>query len=475
MKNDSKLFYITWGIGTVGLLFLAFFADGTGGGGDSVLHYLFAKYAFKHPENFFNHWAKPLFTALSSPFAQLGFVGIKLFNVICSSLSVWFSYKLLNNWKENNAWLVASVLLSITLFITVTLSGLTEPLSALILISSVYYVSNQKTNLGLTIVSFMPFVRSEGLVILGVFLIYLLIKRNYKKLPLLAVGHIVYGIIGYPYYHDLLWIFTKIPYANQTATYGSGAWNHFLLQLNFQVGPIVYSLFWMGSIALGLKLIFKYDTWKNQSGAVEKLWLVYGCFFAFLAAHSTFWALGIFNSMGLTRVFVSVMPLMAIIALDGLNALVTNDYLNKKISTITLTVLVTAILITPFTLDKYKYQLKEDFLLSDDQLVLKQEVRPFMESHFKNYRVIFTDANVPFILDIDPFNSSQTGWYYDIQTPTKLKESEVLLADKWFSRVEWGHPIENILNDSTLELNKAFPKTNSNFYVFTKKITAVEK
>lgn len=475
MKNDNKLFFITWGIGSVGLLLLVFFTNGTGGGGDSVLHYLFAKYAFIHPENYLNHWAKPLFTALSSPFAQLGFAGIKLFNVICSSLSVWFSYKLLNNWKEHNAWTVVPILLSITLYITVTLSGLTEPLSALILISSVYYVSNQKTNLGLTIVSFMPFVRSEGLVILGVFLIYLLIKKQFKQIPFLAIGHIIYGLIGYPYYHDFLWIFTKIPYANQTATYGSGSWNHFLLQLNFQTGPVIYSLFWIGSIALGLKLILKYDSWKKRNGAVEKLWLVYGCFFAFLGAHSTFWALGIFNSMGLTRVFVSVMPLMAIIAVDGLNSIAANKYLNPKLASIIFSVVIAAVIITPFTLDKYRYQPQKDFLLSDEQLVLKQEVKPLMESRFKNYRVIFTDPNVPFIIGIDPFNPSQSGWYYDIQTPSNLKESEVLLADEWFSKVEWNRPIESILNDSTVELISTFPNTNNNFYVFIKKNTALSK
>ena len=42
-------------------LFIAFSYEGTGDSGDSISHFLYAQYAFKHSENFFYQWAKPLF------------------------------------------------------------------------------------------------------------------------------------------------------------------------------------------------------------------------------------------------------------------------------------------------------------------------------------------------------------------------------------------------------------------------------
>ena len=49
--------------------------NGTGDTGDSITHYFYAQYAPLHLELFFNHWAKPLYVLLASPFAQFGFIG----------------------------------------------------------------------------------------------------------------------------------------------------------------------------------------------------------------------------------------------------------------------------------------------------------------------------------------------------------------------------------------------------------------
>src|ERR1035437_8661441 len=77
----------------VALMLIAVNTNGTCDSGDSLSHFLFSKYAFIHPENFLNHWAKPLFVLLSAPFAQFGFVGIKLFNCCIASFTVWLTYK----------------------------------------------------------------------------------------------------------------------------------------------------------------------------------------------------------------------------------------------------------------------------------------------------------------------------------------------------------------------------------------------
>lgn len=467
MQNDNKLFYFFWILYTIALIIVAICADGTGGGGDSVLHFLYAKYAFVHPELFLNHWAKPLFTILSSPFTLVGFTGIKLFNVICSSGAVWFGYQIMEKWEIAYRWTIAPIIFSSSLFIAVTLSGLTEPLSALILTSAIYFISNQQIKTGLIIISFMPFVRSEGLIILGVFLIYTYVKRYYKFIPILLTGHIVFAIIGYSYYRDILWIFTKIPYTNQIASYGKGSWEHFIIQLNFQTNPIIYALFWIGSIGLLINLIISSPKNTNKPGLTERFWLVYGSFYAFLIAHATFWALGIFNSMGLVRVFVSVMPLMVVICIDGLNII--NLFHFKKYNHVIVYLVVIAIIIIPFTEGKYKHNIPNDFLMSKEQIIIKDSIKPYLENSWKNKTIVFTDPNVPFMLNLDPFDSSQCLWHYQIRKPLNLPDERILLADVWFSKTEWGYPIDSILKDSGMILHSKFPKTESIYYVFSKK------
>ena len=67
-------------------IILAFFSEGSYGGADDITHYRFSRYAFKYPEFLLNHWAKPFYTLLIAPFSQIGFLGVRLFNVILGIL-----------------------------------------------------------------------------------------------------------------------------------------------------------------------------------------------------------------------------------------------------------------------------------------------------------------------------------------------------------------------------------------------------
>src|ERR1043165_5405053 len=67
--------------------------DGTGDAGDSITHYLFSRYAPIHPQLYFDHWAKPLFVLLASPFAQLGITGMKIFNSLVSLGTILVTFR----------------------------------------------------------------------------------------------------------------------------------------------------------------------------------------------------------------------------------------------------------------------------------------------------------------------------------------------------------------------------------------------
>ena len=105
MKNlsEKRLTHIGIALCFILLCIIALVANGTGDDGDSIAHYMYSRYAFVHPEYFFNHWAKPLFVLISASFAQFGLVGVKLMNVLALTLSLILTYQLARNWRIPHA------------------------------------------------------------------------------------------------------------------------------------------------------------------------------------------------------------------------------------------------------------------------------------------------------------------------------------------------------------------------------------
>ena len=470
--NSKKIFYTSISfIGAI-LVLVALNMEGTGGGGDSTFHYQYSKYALQHPENFFDHWAKPVYTMLAFPFTIFGFKGIMVFNILMSLIACVFTYKTLQIFNTKNSQWIAIILYSITLYVTVTLSGLTEPLSAAMLMLSIYLIVKNKNILGVSIISFIPFVRSEGLIILGVFFIYLLLSKKIKYIPFLVIGHLMMSVIGSFYYNDLLWVFNKIPYAQLGSVYGKGNWFHFIEQLFFQMGFVEYSLFIIGGISM-INFLFKNN--KNTPFFNEKLWLIYGCFMAFFIAHTCFWALGIFNSMGLSRVFVFVMPLMAIIVLDGYNFIeLLTLKLNNKLVYFIKYIIIFLLIIFPFLNGPSSYKIPENFELESTQKVVKNNVVPFLKKYHPNKTVIIADVGISFFLNIDPFDKKSCKMFYDITNFNLIDSNHVVIWDNWFSPVEYNTPFEKLTQCNTLKMDTIFYNSNKNgrvveYVIFSKK------
>ena len=211
------------------MLSLAFIANGTGDEGDSVSHYLYSRYAFAHPENFLNHWAKPVFVLLTAPIAQGGFTAMKLFNIALIITTILLTVKVGKMLEIQNMWIAVFAMIFAPMNISLTLSGLTEPLFACWMMFGIYLLVKEEPLPAILWLSFLPFVRSEGLIVFCVLTIYILLKKYWHLLPLLSFGHIVYGIIGYFYYGDFWWIFNKMSYATPISAYGSGKLFHCLL------------------------------------------------------------------------------------------------------------------------------------------------------------------------------------------------------------------------------------------------------
>lgn len=423
-KIALLIFYIIISIITISLF------NGTGDDGDSIMHYLFAKEAPLNPSLYFDHWAKPVYVLFSSPFAQFGFVGVKVFNAIVSMITLLVTVQTAEKLKLPNSVLSGVFLLFAPLFYVLTYSGLTEPLFALFVILGVYWVLSDRLLAASVLISFLPFVRSEGLIFIGIFALYFLLKRNWKAIAALSVGHIIYSFAGYFVFKDILWVFNKIPYARINGVYGSGELFHFVEQLIFVAGVPIYILFWIGVFEIVIKIV---------RGKVNLDYgiLIFLGFFAFLFAHTTFWYFGLFNSMGLKRVFVGVMPLMAIIALHGFNFLMFDLLHNfNKTKQFVKFILIAFVLVFPFTSNPAAIKWDKDLSLSKSQLLI-QEIGRFIQKEKlpENTKLYTSHPYISQVLNLNHFDKAQR---LDMSTPNLAlsKSGDIIIWDNWFSIVE---------------------------------------
>ncbi len=406
--------------------------NGTGDAGDSVLHFLFAKYAPAHQALFFDMWGKPVFVLLAFPFAHFGFTGIKIFNALTVLLTIALTFKTGEALHIKNPSVGALLIIFTPLYYILTFSGLTEPLFALFVAAGLFLAVKHKYQAAAILISFLPFVRSEGLVLMGVFGFYFFCIKQWKVLPFLLLGSVVYTFAGYFVHHDILWVITRIPYASLSSPYGSGGLLHFARQLFYVLGFPVYLLFIVGFLRLIIGAFRK----KKRT---EVDLLVLPGFIFFFVAHTLFWYFGIFNSMGLKRVLIGVMPLVAIIALFGFNLLTEGGFAgrNSIFRTILRNFIIGAVAIFPFTAGPAAVNWKEDMMLAKDQQVALATAKIVKARVAPGCRLVCGHPYICEAMDVDWFDKKRRVDLTRVNLAGR-KPADIIIWENWFALTGWA-------------------------------------
>ncbi len=487
MKNLPKLEPFLLAAYALALGYLAFQRNGTGDDGDSVQHYLFARHAFAHPANFFDHWAKPIWVMLMSLPAQGGFVAVKLANVGLLVLTYFFTWKIAERLGFRSGIWPLLLGMSAPMGVYFTLSGLTEPMFACWLAAGIFWAISGRVNLSKSIdnqiiasprrlvgatlwLSFLPFVRSEGLVILCVFGAYLLAKKAWRLLPLMAVGHVVLAVAGWSVHRDLLWVFRKIPYrvfASGDVGYGHGAWNHFIVHFPDVCGPFL-SLLTVAGLLLGAARLWRYLA-DNQTFGKEELWLVYGIFVGYFAAHTMFWALGIFNSFGLMRVMLGAICPLALIAGRAAEWLVERGRARGWAVAVGLFLGAGAV----WNLF-YERNWRDSLGLNPDQIIADVMAKKYANV-LREYS-LFTQTVYPTVpFQRDKFDRAQWRQLQDLFDGSPLPEKYVALWDHRFAVYDARIPLEKLDADPRFALLEKFDwnEEKNKFALYVKRREAV--
>lgn len=435
----------------------ALYLDGSYGGGDGIRHYLVSKWSWLHPDLLLYHWGKPFFTLVTSVFSQFGLIGIKLFNAAIGAISSFLCYKISRRLGSSHP-LATLVLASFSpVYVLCINSGLTEPMFVFMLIWVTYLFLEEKYLLSTVLLSFLPFVRSEGNLMFPLFALALILCKKWKLIPFLAFGTVAYSIIGYFHYHDIFWIQTKNPYnGSNFDIYGKGELFHFVKAYKLILGLPLTILFIAGAIYMIVRIFrSKFEFAHNRILAVEIL-LIYGPFFTYFIAHSIFWWKGLFGSLGLERSIAGVLPLAGIIGGRGLEWILKPIGFNKLIQKSIVYLILLWLVIYPF------YTKYLPFELNEEEKLVKQAAEWYSGSEYKNEKVFYLYPYFMHKLNLDAFDGNRVGELWGLYPAIKewgvdvVPLNTIILWDAHFGANEAYIPLDTMLMDPNFQLVKSF-------------------
>lgn len=423
--------------------------------GDGIMHFNISQASWIDSNLFIHHWGKPLFILLSSTFAQFGMDGMVFFNIIIFGITVLIGWKILNLFNVPHLIQATYPLILISIFdySNSILAGLTEPLFSLFIIASVGLIIFKKWSWFAVIVSFTPFLRSEGQLVVVLGLIVLMFSKQFKYIPLLFIGFILYGLIGHVLIKDFWWYFTTSPYQWNNDIYGKGNWYDYITSFKQYFGNIGLLLLLAGSFSI--YQMMKEKKWITLQ--LLPLFFVSTIFFGIILIHSYFWANGLSGSLGLTRIATQGMPPFLLFSLYYSSKL----ELLPRLNSIRKLFFILLIFIIPLGLVRSSHFPKKAEGL-DKEIVNASKF--LKQQNIKGKTIFFHHPLFVFEMGGNPYMKNQPFVFYycnGLQNDlnNKIKPGDIIVRDSHFGPQEAGMKLEEFESSTDLVKIKTFIST----------------
>ncbi len=417
------------------------------GGNDNTGHFQIARYSFKYPKLLLDLWGKPVFTALSAPFAQFGYSAAKIFNIIAAVLTLFISAKTAEKLFPKSSLFTVVFIAFAPVYFLLSTSFLTEILFSLILVAAVYLFVTNRFLFSAAVISFLPFIRSEGIVILPVFALAFILNRSYRSLPFLFSGSLFYSITGYFVFGDFLWFIHNQPYSLGESIYGSGSLFHFVKHSHSIFGIPLLILIVFGGIYWFISILKNFSL---QNRNTILFILIAGSWIVYFTAHSFVWWRGTGGSLGLTRVIGGIIPLAALTGMKTFEFI--SGKLKEKISAYTIFSILALLQILLF------FTQNSLFLNADPTEQIIKKAAAYIKIEKSEKKVFYFNPLLIHFLETDPYNISLCNqWIADRQQPSNSMEwGDLLVWDAHIGPNEGEVQLENLENDPYLKKVKAF-------------------
>jgi hypothetical protein len=292
-----------WSVFALGLIWTAQLCLRSTGASldDEIGHYLLSRDSFRFPQNLLDVWGRPVNTLIYALPAQFGWLGARLFSLLLSAATVVFTTRLAALVGARFLFLVPALLWFQPWFANLGYTVITEVPFTLWLTAGTYFWAAGRYTTASCFLGLLPLTRHEGIALTGLWVVYMLFRRNWKAaavaaFPMLAFQllHLAFaGAQGYAIYLQ----------PHPTDQYGQGDWLHFVRPLRWDVGAPVVILAIVG---------FFSSYWLKGRRRFFTGFLIY------FMIHAVIYRFGLFASGGYSLFLLPIAPAFAVAGALGL-------------------------------------------------------------------------------------------------------------------------------------------------------------
>ncbi len=306
--------------GGAGLALLLLFADGCQQ--DGGLHYLFARWAWRHPGLFVGVWSRPLYTTVYALPALGGYTAARALTVVICLLIAWQSWRLALEMGIARSPLAILLVWLQPSFFLFAADNMTEQIFALVVVIALRLDHQGRRVAGAIVASLTVLARPEGLFLVILWAIWLLWplrprmqwkleRRDWKQgliILWLGTGALGWWLAALLITGDPLFILHNWPqnWPLTGTVYGAAGLLAYPARLPEIVGPFLLPAFLLG-------------LWQMRRGG--RYPILSATFLLFFILHTILRAWGLLGSAGYPRYLVGISPVIALITLEGWNSL----------------------------------------------------------------------------------------------------------------------------------------------------------
>jgi len=371
---------------------------------------------------------------------------------------------------------------------------MTEILFGFVLILTLYFFFSERYIASVVVISFIPFARSEGYLMIFFLFLALLMQRRFKAIPFLATGFALFSVIGSFYYKDILWVINKFPYpVNHPIYHTHGNFWKFFSKPDLNYGFPVLILIYLGIVKLIFDCITGDPVKKKRAWEIILFFLMPSLAYYFF--HSILYYKAWGGSVGLFRVITGVVPLIAVVAMYGLSVFSFLNRLNKWVYPSFLNRLNKWV--NPSFLNKLNKWVYPSFLnrlnkwvypsflviitvliviyafrtttipvpLGPEEKLVKKTVNWITANQNPLPLIVYNDHNVPYFLDIDPNDGTLSRQAYKLKAIRSMPWNSLLIWDAHFGPNECSIPLDSVMKDPHMRLIRIF-RPNIPFQTF---------
>jgi len=334
-------------------------------------------------------------------------------------------------------------------------TGLTEILFGFFLVISAYLFFKDRDILSAVLISFLPFVRNEGIIILPAYLCAFLIFRKWKAIPFIFTGTLILTTTGYFYYKDWLWIIHKWPYGDTSGIYGHGDFLFFIKQGKWILGIPLIILFLAGLVINLYGLLKKLSF--RRSPELKEFLVILSPLVLYLLAHSYAWWKGTMGSGGLNRFMTSIIPLTALYSLQGFNFLIQFVARRKIINLIVIVIILILVVGTSIILYPIPYH------PTVEQKLAKEASGWLKENALGKSLIYYCDPHIQYFLGADYYDKTIIKQYLpNPANPSRdIPEGSYIAWDAHYLANEGMVSKSSIMSDPALKLIRSYQPDDS--------------